>query len=64
MTTEERLNLIGKEMERKLIELMGEEAYVEWSKQTARGLFLLEVQGMEDSEFKDFILDHFLEITE
>lgn len=46
-------------MEEKLIELMGDDAYSEWSKQAAKELFRLEIDNMEDSDFKRFCEDNF-----
>ena len=50
-------------MEEKLIELMGDDAYSEWSKQAAKELFRLEIDDMADSDFKRFCQDNFDEIV-
>ena len=52
-----------KKYEKKLKELMGEEAYTEWAVVIAKEALLTDIEGMEDGEFKDFALEHFDEIT-
>lgn len=52
-----------KRMEDKLRELMGEEAYTEFSKELAKEAFRKEVEGMADSEFREFTLANFDDIT-
>ena len=52
------------EMEKKLRELMGAEAYTAFAAKIAREAFRREVEAMADSDFKRYILDHFDEITE
>lgn len=55
---------IIEKMERKMIELMGEEAYSEFATSVAKEVFLSEVEGMAESEFKDYLLKHFDLITQ
>lgn len=55
---------IMKEIERKLIELMGEKEYVKWSCQVAKAAFRKEVENMPEGDFKDFILENIDAITE
>ena len=54
---------VMKKMEEKLIELMGQEAYSKFSVEIAREGFRHEIDGMEDSDFKNFIMENFDEIT-
>lgn len=54
---------VMKQMEAKLIELMGEEAYSAFSKKIATEGFRKEVNSMEDGDFKNFVIEHFDEIT-
>jgi len=49
---------IMKEYEKKLLELMGEKEYVEWSVEVAQKSFKAEVEAMENSDFKQFCLDN------
>lgn len=63
MGDNEVLRKIAKHMEEKLKELMGEKEYALWSAETAKKAFREEVQGMEDGDFKDFILTNFDEIV-
>jgi len=50
-------------MEEKMIELMGYDAYSEWSKQIGKELFRRSIDDMEESDFKRFCQDNFDEIT-
>lgn len=50
-------------MEDKMVELMGGKAYSVWAAETARDMFRQSVEDMEDGDFKDYILEHFEEIT-
>lgn len=63
MTNEDMAMLLLEKHEKKLIELMGAEAYYEWSVTIAKEAFLSEIERMADSSFKNFVLDHFDEIT-
>lgn len=54
---------IMKLMEEKLIELMGQEAYTAFAAKIARDAFREEVDGMAESDFKNFIMENFEEIT-
>lgn len=63
MTSEERAMILLGKHEKKLIELMGAEAYYEWALTIAKEVFLSEIEGMADNPFKNFVLDHFDEIT-
>ena len=47
----------------KLIELMGKDAFFEFSIQIAKELFADSIMGMADSDFKEFCLDNFDAIT-
>lgn len=49
-------------MEEKLMSLMGD-AYYDWAVQIAMEIFHEAVKDMDDSDFKDYILEHFEEIT-
>ena len=49
--------------EAKLIELMGKDAFFEFSIQIAKELFADSIMGMADSDFKEFCLDNFDAIT-
>ncbi len=50
-------------MEEKLIELMGDDAYSEWSKQIGKELFRMSIDDMEESNFKKFCQENFDMIT-
>ena len=54
---------IMKRMEEKLIELMGTEAYLEFSKEITKEEFGKYINSWFDCEFKDFINEHFDQIT-
>lgn len=54
---------VMRRMEAKLQDLMTEEEYLEFSKEVAKEAFQMETEDMADSEFKDFVLEHFDEIT-
>lgn len=49
--------------EEKVKELMTAKDYEEWSAKRAREMFRKQVEAMEESEFKQMILDNFEEIT-
>lgn len=49
--------------EKKLEELMAKDEYEKFTIEVANSLILKEVNGMENSEFKQFCLQHFDEIT-
>lgn len=51
-----------REMETKLIELMGESSYNEWSKHIARSLFFNEMESLPDNDFKRVTMNHLSEI--
>lgn len=54
---------IMRRMEAKLQDLMSEEEYMDFNKEIAMEAFRMEIEDMADSEFKDFVLEHFDEIT-
>lgn len=54
---------VMKKMEEKLIELMGHEAYAEFSTKIAKEGFRAEIEGMAEGEFKDFCIENFDDIT-
>lgn len=54
---------VSQEYEHKLRELMGEAEFKEYMTQIARRIFLAEIEGMAESEFKNFCLDNFDFIT-
>lgn len=56
------INLLNR-MEDKMVELMGGKAYSIWAAETARDMFRQSVEDMDNSDFKDYILEHFEEIT-
>lgn len=49
--------------EKKLEELMAKDEYEKFTVEVANSLILKEVNGMANSEFKQFCLQHFDEIT-
>lgn len=49
--------------EAKVKELMTAKDYEEWSAKRAREMFRKQVEAMEESDFKQMILDNFEEIT-
>ena len=57
-----QINLLNR-MEDKMVELMGGKAYSIWAAETARDMFRQSVEDMDNSDFKDYILEHFEEIT-
>ena len=50
------------EMEKKLIELMGADAYAKYSKELAKKAFLKEIRESGDPEYYEDILNHLDEI--
>lgn len=62
MNNEFLINLLNR-MEDKMVELMGGKAYSIWATETSRDMFRQSVEDMEDGDFKDYILEHFEEIT-
>ena len=60
--TEEYIMYVVKEYEKKLKELMGE-SFTEFSREVCKQGFRKEMEQMAESEFKDFILDNFDDIT-
>jgi len=60
---EKQLMELLKIYEKKLKEYMPEEEFYRFSVDTAKYLFEKEVNEMADSEFKQFIKDHFDEVT-
>ena len=60
---EKYLLLMMKRMEEKLLEYMSAEEYTEFSKEIAKESFRLEVNDMEDSDFKFFVTEHFDQIV-
>ena len=63
MTNEELLRLTCKLYEDKLIELMGEEDFINFSTEIAKRLFMKDILGMKNSPFKFMILKDFDKIT-
>lgn len=49
--------------EAKLAELMGRQAFKEFAAEISRRGFKKEIEQMAQSDFKDFILDNFEDIT-
>lgn len=49
--------------ENKLIEIMGMEAFGEWVLEASKDLFRQEVESMQDCDAKEYILEHFDEVT-
>lgn len=60
--TEEYIMYVIKEYEKKLQELMGED-FTEFAHEVCKQGFRKEMEQMAESEFKDFILDNFDDIT-
>ena len=63
MTENEYLINLLNRMEDKMAEVMGGKAYSIWAAETARDMFRQSVEDMEDGDFKDYVLEHFEEIT-
>ncbi len=63
MTNEEQLRFCCMAYEKKLIELMGMDAFMEYSRKIARDMFAQEICAMPDSDFKEKTLDNFDLIT-
>lgn len=63
MSNEEQLRRISMAYEKKLIELMGAEAFREFSTEIAREMFADEICAMPESDFKESILENFDAIT-
>lgn len=57
------VNHMMNRLEKRLIELMGKEAYAEFAKEIAKEAFAIEVDNMNDGEFKDFCIENFGDIT-
>lgn len=64
MNEAEQLRFIAMEQEKKLKELMGEEAYTAFAVEVARAGFRKDIEAMPDGEFKTFCLEHFDEVTQ
>ena len=60
---EDRLRYIIKRYEEKLEELMSAGDLHKFSKLIAKELFKMEIDNMPDSDFKQFCIDNFDEIT-
>ena len=52
-----------KRYEQKLVELLGEDGFEEFCTEVARQMFMAEIIGMKNGEFKTFCLEHFEEVT-
>lgn len=63
MTNEEQLRRTCIAYEKKLIELMGMDAFMAYSTEIAKDLFAQEICEMPDSDFKEKTLDNFDLIT-
>lgn len=64
MTQKEKIYLhIMKRQETMLKELMDEEDFQRFTVDLAKEAFRMEIDGMADSEFKEFVTEHFDEIT-
>lgn len=50
-------------MEEKLRELMGDEEYQAFARQTAKDALLKEIDEMLGGDIREFVLEHFDEIT-
>lgn len=55
---------VAMRQEAKLKEVLSAKDYEEWSRATARELFKEHIENMEQSDFKDFVLENFEEITD
>lgn len=55
---------LSMEQEKKLTEIMSYQDFTKWSNDMAKKMFRQEIEGMADSEFKDFCLENFDKITE
>ena len=62
MNTYALVYMVGK-MEKELQKYMPKEEYIEFLMETSREAFKVEVEHMEDGEFKKYILDNFSEIV-
>ena len=56
-------NNVMLKMEHKLRELMSEEDFNAFIKETAKEAFRSEVNDLNDGDFKEFVLENFSEIT-
>ena len=54
---------VSKMYEAKLMEVMGNEAFWKYIIQTAKDMYMDEINGMPEGEFKAFAKEHFDEIT-
>ena len=64
MTQKEKIYLhIMKRQETMLKELMDEEEFQRFTADIAKEAFRMEIDGMADSEFKEFVTENFDEIT-
>lgn len=58
-----QVNAVCKLYENKIIELMGKEDASKYIKMVAQELFRTEIINMPESDFKDFLIENFEEIT-
>lgn len=63
MSELERMRKTAVAYEEKLVQLMGPEAFGAFAVEVGRMLFREEVEGMPESDFREFVLKHFDEIT-
>ena len=49
--------------DKKLKSLLPEEEYVQFCDECAKEVFKVTIEGMDDGDFKDFVLEHFEEIV-
>ena len=63
MFDNELLMELVKMYDEKLKEMMSDADYIKWSTETAKELFKLDIERMEDNDFKDFCKSHFDKIT-
>ena len=63
MMGENTLINMMKAYEEKLKEFMAPGAFAEFARKIAKDAFRTEVEAMEDSDYKDFILENFDKIT-
>lgn len=63
MSELERLRRTEIVYEEKLVQLMGSEAFWEFALEVGKMLFVAEVEGMPEGDFREFVLKDFDEIT-
>ena len=60
---DQMMSIIIQRYEAKLIELMGHDKFMAFSKEIAKDLFFASIMKVKDSDFRNFCLDNYERIT-